>query len=40
MVLVMSSEECEIEDLKPYKTKNIPAAGAFLKKDDSQMSLI
>ena len=40
MALLMSVEECQIEDLKPYKTKNIPAAGSFLKKDDSQMSLI
>lgn len=40
MKLVMAASECEIADLKPYRTKNIPAAGSFLKKDDSQMSLI
>ena len=40
MVRVMSAEECEIPDLKHYMTKNIPAAGSFLKKEDSQLSLI
>ena len=40
MVRVMSAEECEIPDLKHYTTKNIPAAGSFLKKEDSQLSLI
>lgn len=40
MVRVMSAAECEIPDLKHYMTKNIPAAGSFLKKEDSQLSLI
>lgn len=29
---------CGIEDLKHYTTKNIPAAGSFLRKEDSQLS--
>ena len=29
---------CGIEDLKHYTAKNIPAAGSFLRKEDSQLS--
>ncbi|MDD6484274.1 MAG: DNA gyrase subunit A [Clostridiales bacterium] len=32
--------ECGIEDIKYYRTKNIPAAGNYLRKTDSQISLI
>lgn len=40
MIKVMLSENCGIENLKHYQTKNIPAVGSFLKKDDtSQISL-
>ncbi|MDY3031398.1 MAG: DNA gyrase subunit A [Clostridia bacterium] len=34
------AEESGIEDLKHYQTKNIPAAGSFLKKEESQLSFI
>ena len=37
---VLFADESEIENLKYYTTKNIPAAGSFLKKEDSQISLI
>lgn len=37
---VMFAEDCGVEDLKHYTTKNIPAAGSFLKKEDFQLSLI
>ncbi len=37
---VMYAEESGLDNLKYYTTKNIPAAGCFLKKDDMQMSLI
>ncbi len=37
---VMFAEESGIEDLNHYTSKNIPAAGSFLKKEDSQISLI
>ncbi len=37
---VMLAEESGLDNLKYYTTKNIPAAGCFLKKDDIQMSLI
>ena len=37
---VMFAEESGIEDLNHYISKNIPAAGSFLKKEDSQISLI
>lgn len=37
---VMLAEESGLDNLKYYTTKNIPAAGCFLKKDDTQMSLI
>ena len=40
MVQVMYAEDCPIEDLKYYRTKNIPAAGNYLRKTDSQLSLI
>ncbi len=39
---VMLAQECDIENLKKYTTKNIPAAGSFLTKSESgsgQMSL-
>ena len=39
MVSVIPAQECEIKDLKHYTTKNIPAAGSFLRKEDSQISL-
>jgi len=42
MVRVQFSEESGIENIKYYQTKNIPAVGSFLKKEDSseqQMSL-
>lgn len=37
---VLFADESEIDNLKYYTTKNIPAAGCFLKKEDSQISLI
>lgn len=37
---VMYAAESGLDNLKYYTTKNIPAAGCFLKKDDMQMSLI
>lgn len=37
---VIFAEESGIADLKHYTAKNIPAAGSFLKKEDSQISLI
>lgn len=36
MCRVLWSEDSGIENLKYYTTKNIPAAGSFLKKDDTQ----
>ncbi len=33
---IVSEEESGIEDLAYYTTKNIPAAGSFLRKDDEQ----
>ena len=33
---VIRAEESGINDLKHYGTKNIPAVGAFLRKDDSE----
>ena len=35
MVRVVKSAESGIENLKYYTTKNIPAVGSFLKKDDT-----
>lgn len=40
MTDVIYAEDCPVEDLKYYRTKNIPAAGNYLRKGDSQMSLI
>ena len=40
MTKVIKASECDISDLKYYTTKNIPAAGSFLRKDDSQISLL
>ncbi len=37
---VMRAEESGLENLKYYTTKNIPAVGCFLKKEDLQMSLL
>ena len=37
---VMTADECDIEDKEKYRTKNIPAAGGMLKKEDTQLSLI
>ncbi len=42
MIRVMIAKESGVENLKYYTTKNIPAVGSFLKKDDTknrQMSL-
>ncbi len=40
MVRIASPEETFIEDLKYYTTKNIPAAGCFLRKEDNgQLSI-
>lgn len=36
MVRVYNQEETEIEDIKKYKTKNIPAAGSNLKGNDKK----
>lgn len=36
---VVPTSLCELEDLAHYRTKNIPAAGSFLRKDDVQLSL-
>lgn len=35
MVRVVPAEESGLSDIKHYQTKNIPAAGCFLRKDDS-----
>lgn len=40
VVKVMTADECEIEDVKRYKSKNVPAAGGILKGEDAQLSLI
>lgn len=37
---VMFAKDCELNNLNYYTAKNIPAAGSFLKKEDSQVSLI
>ena len=42
MCNVMYAKDCKIENLKHYSTKNIPAVGSFLRKDDiddNQLSL-
>lgn len=40
LIKVCLAEESGLADAKKYETKNIPAAGSILKKDDSQLSLI
>lgn len=40
VIRVSSVEESGIEDAERYRTKNIPAAGGGLKKEDTQLSLI
>jgi DNA gyrase subunit A len=40
VVRVMTPEESGMEDYEGYRTKNIPAAGGILKKEDTQLSLI
>ena len=37
---VLPAESCGLEDTDKYRTKNIPAAGGILKKEDTQLSLI
>ncbi len=37
---VSAKADCTLNNPEVYRVKNIPAAGAFLKKDDTQMSLI
>ncbi len=39
LVKAVRAEESGLEDIKHYRTKNIPAAGSFLRKDDSQISM-
>ena len=39
MIRVAEAEKSELNDLAHYRTKNIPAAGSFLRKDDVQLSL-
>ena len=39
VVKVMLLENCELEDPGHFRTKNIPAAGSFLRKDDMQISM-
>lgn len=39
LVKAVLSEKSGLENIKHYKTKNIPAAGSFLRSDDVQMSL-
>ncbi len=40
VVRAVSAEESGIEGAERYRTKNIPAAGGMLKKEDTQLSLI
>jgi len=40
VVKVMAASESGMEDVGRYRTKNIPAAGGILKKEDTQLSLI
>ncbi len=40
LIKVTLAEESGLDNLKYYTTKNIPAAGSYLKKEDSQISLI
>jgi DNA gyrase subunit A len=37
---VLDAENCGLDDVERYRTKNIPAAGGILKKEDTQISLI
>ena len=39
VIRVVPAEQSELNDLAHYRTKNIPAAGSFLRKDDVQLSL-
>lgn len=39
LIKAMAADECDIQDLSYYTAKNIPAAGSFIRKDDSQISL-
>lgn len=39
LVKTVLAAESGLEDVKHYRTKNIPAAGSFLRKDDSQISM-
>ena len=40
MIRTIKAAESTLADIKHYQTKNIPAAGSFLKKEDSsQISL-
>ena len=40
VVKVMEASESGMENVGRFKTKNIPAAGGILKKEDTQLSLI
>ena len=37
---VLAADEFDVENREKYRTKNIPAAGGILKKEDTQISLI
>ena len=37
---VLAADEFDVENKEKYRTKNIPAAGGILKKEDTQISLI
>ena len=37
---VTAAADCPIENLKPYTGHSIPAAGAYIRKEDSQLSLV
>lgn len=39
LVKAVTSDKCGLDNIKHYKTKNIPAAGSFLRSEDTQMSL-
>ncbi len=39
IVRVLPLDKAELEDVAHFRTKNIPAAGSFLRKDDVQLSL-
>ncbi len=40
VIKVMDAQNCGIENFGKYRTKNIPAAGGILSKEDTQLSLI